>query len=772
MKTRVLSRICVVVFMLIAGQTMWAQEAFYIYRNDGDFNGFFYDDVKSMRLSKIDLDLTERDEYVVQEIETKDTIYRIPLCAIDSIGFQQQEIILSNKLQVLYSEDCPYKIRNGVRIYPDNVYAICWQPKTEKGWVDGQYTDYVPDEYLPKKGDIIYYPYWGDIVQNTNDEENWPYEKWLELVRELSGPFVGKVKEVIPHPDEGLASQGMIQVVCEPIEEIGEVFEQLITVEQIGWENGSVSSRRFAGEDKVYVRASGNKELTLVNLNGTFPLSYGNDDFSATLGIDVALSIKANVSYKVTLSDFNVNVTIKEDAEVGVSFTAKANLGETTTWHLAGVPIYFPSFLPIFQLDPSPQAFIKTAGDLSLKVSTPKFAYHGQQTIHMGLDGVYIRADKNNGDAPGKEGNGWSMELSLNGSIHAGSNYPIKLESNHWVKKFVYAAIGADVYSGPKLSASFTLDPVALIADKDIYNTFKNTQIKFSPLAVAFEASGEYSIRNKEPKKKATWFNSEITFGDITLKLFPEFEETKVTEHTQGTQYNYYGQATVATYPRGNSVPFVIGAGLYNEKRELCESTYADISRYNNWMTYSFFNTFDEGAYKLSLLDGIYKVVPIISIPGLDRPVPVWDAEVELEHFGALRLESISGDRYSGTFSISGLMEDDIVEFELVEGYLQESWSVDGESHHNYTSIGAKVFFTEKECQPGLERGVEKMVVRTYEFENYLTQWNTVNSQGYLDKAYSEHNRFRIKVSRGKHVRYLYDGLPGWVFYPKNLGTK
>lgn len=117
-------------------------------------------------------------------------------------------------------------------------------------------------------------------------------------------------------------------------------------------------------------------------------------------------------------------------------------------------------------------------------------------------------------------------------------------------------------------------------------------------------------------------------------------------------------------------------------------------------------------------------------------------------------------------------MEDDIVEFELVEGYLQESWSVDGESHHNYTSIGAKVFFTEKECQPGLERGVEKMVVRTYEFENYLTQWNTVNSQGYLDKAYSEHNSFRIKVSRGKHVRYLYDGLPGWVFYPKNLGTK
>ena len=29
-----------------------AQEAFYIYRNDNDFNGFFYDEVKEMRQSK------------------------------------------------------------------------------------------------------------------------------------------------------------------------------------------------------------------------------------------------------------------------------------------------------------------------------------------------------------------------------------------------------------------------------------------------------------------------------------------------------------------------------------------------------------------------------------------------------------------------------------------------------------------------------------------------------------------------------------------------
>ena len=37
----------------------FSQEAFYIYRNDGDFNGFFYDEVVEMRYSKIGFDSIE-----------------------------------------------------------------------------------------------------------------------------------------------------------------------------------------------------------------------------------------------------------------------------------------------------------------------------------------------------------------------------------------------------------------------------------------------------------------------------------------------------------------------------------------------------------------------------------------------------------------------------------------------------------------------------------------------------------------------------------------
>ena len=79
----------------------FSQEAFYIYRNDGDFHGFFYDEVVEMRYSKIALDSVEHEQYVTYEVELADTTYRIPLAAIDSIGFQQPEIKLNPKVRFM-----------------------------------------------------------------------------------------------------------------------------------------------------------------------------------------------------------------------------------------------------------------------------------------------------------------------------------------------------------------------------------------------------------------------------------------------------------------------------------------------------------------------------------------------------------------------------------------------------------------------------------------------------------------------------------------------
>ena len=67
-------------------------EAFYIYQNDGHFDGFFYDQVKQISYSRFDTLGVEHDKYVSQEIVTEDSVYRIMLTAIDSVSFVQPEI--------------------------------------------------------------------------------------------------------------------------------------------------------------------------------------------------------------------------------------------------------------------------------------------------------------------------------------------------------------------------------------------------------------------------------------------------------------------------------------------------------------------------------------------------------------------------------------------------------------------------------------------------------------------------------------------------------
>ena len=80
--------------MLLAALPIQAQtenQAFYIYQNDGHFDGFFYDEIEKMSFSFLDTLGVEHDEIVSQEIFTADSVYRIMLSAIDSIGFVQPE---------------------------------------------------------------------------------------------------------------------------------------------------------------------------------------------------------------------------------------------------------------------------------------------------------------------------------------------------------------------------------------------------------------------------------------------------------------------------------------------------------------------------------------------------------------------------------------------------------------------------------------------------------------------------------------------------------
>lgn len=106
MKRIVFSVILLVISLSGMGQNIG--DAFYIYRNDGQFNAFFRDEVDSIAYSYYDSDSVYYDEIVTQLVYTADSLYRIPLAAIDSVGFVQPEAIVNDDVFPLTAEHSPY----------------------------------------------------------------------------------------------------------------------------------------------------------------------------------------------------------------------------------------------------------------------------------------------------------------------------------------------------------------------------------------------------------------------------------------------------------------------------------------------------------------------------------------------------------------------------------------------------------------------------------------------------------------------------------------
>ena len=72
-------------------QAMRTQDALYIFRNDGQFHFFYYGDIDQITYSKTDTLGVEQEDYVVQEVWALDSVFRIPISAIDSVAFVTPE---------------------------------------------------------------------------------------------------------------------------------------------------------------------------------------------------------------------------------------------------------------------------------------------------------------------------------------------------------------------------------------------------------------------------------------------------------------------------------------------------------------------------------------------------------------------------------------------------------------------------------------------------------------------------------------------------------
>ena len=119
---------------ILPASAQQAQDALYIFRNDGRFNAFFFDDIERFEYSKIDTLGVEHEDYVVQEVYALDTIFRIPISAIDSVAFVTPETV--------YKKDV-IKANPLISDYVVDSDSASWIRLSAS----------VPTSMLPKKGD-------------------------------------------------------------------------------------------------------------------------------------------------------------------------------------------------------------------------------------------------------------------------------------------------------------------------------------------------------------------------------------------------------------------------------------------------------------------------------------------------------------------------------------------------------------------------------------------------------------------------------------------
>ncbi|MBO7069604.1 MAG: hypothetical protein J6W52_13175 [Bacteroidaceae bacterium] len=477
----------------------WAQtetSAFYIYQNDGHFDGFFYDEVKKISYSKTDTAGVEYDIFVTQVIETADSTYRIMLSAIDSVGFVQPEIKYNPRLRLVKEDQLFTKLISHDAEYGQLVFA-----------------NSTPAALMPKVGDVF---------ASFDIENGWS----------------GKVTAVSKNAD------GSIAVTCSPISEITDIFERFVMLEQYDHDrNGQMVRRRVAGHPELTIgrypgrRASeGTWEGDLFNfsVSGHIPL-YSKDDLSIT--IDPSIEGKLHIKTAWNLSfwgDKAINILAKLDFGVGIGFTVD---GQITDFFpggvgglMGGVPV--PATCPLIYLDVSPDAFIR--GDAHVKFSAQSPRLKGGMWTKLEIMNWWPSMDTGFGSPDGAtdfqavDTGSAGVSLELSGYVQGGMLFCMDFKSLPVLEKLFSADLGGFWYVGPKLSGSVALDLTTMPwEDEATYTLMKNTKLSLHMLDADFEVTGKVKTAFSGTKRLTLLDGGINVFPPADAAVVPEFGDCK-----------------------------------------------------------------------------------------------------------------------------------------------------------------------------------------------------------------------------------------------------
>ncbi len=444
-----------------------ASEAIYIYRNDGNFNAFFQKDIDSIVCSPVDLDGTSYAYDVVQEFHTPDSVYRIPLAAIDSVAFSAPEPVLQSNV---------VRMESGLMDY---LTAVNGMQLT--------FTS-LPKALRPSKGEILV----------CTDFEHPLFEEG----------FVGKV-------NNGYVKNNDYIVECDSVNDITEIFERLISIEEMA-----------LPEEAHNTRVIGDWSSATIPLSMNLNYDPGTEVSGVSVNMSGSLNaaVRATVSYNITKENQYVGFSLHHDwnLSAGIKASATKSFFKSTPARELTPAFRFPAALPVLKLQLYGALFFRAEGsaEVSVDLTGPANRY---VTSASYSNGVFSASHVNVGNG-GSFSPKFSGSLHLNGKLHGGGLLDVYLGT---IKCLGYVKSAVDFYIGPQLTGDFVWD-VESVGKLDYYNTIKDSKVGLSLLTVGVEAYGEAAYLG-ETIARHTFFDVELPgLFYNEWYLFPDFSETTV----------------------------------------------------------------------------------------------------------------------------------------------------------------------------------------------------------------------------------------------------
>ena len=280
-------------FLPVQAQQKSDQNALYIFRNDGGFNAFFFADIERIEYSKIDTLGVEQNDYVVQEIYALDSIFRIPVSAIDSVAFVTPKNIV--KADVI----CPDKSMTDYIVASDSV-----------SWF--RLSASASSSVIPKVGDKL-------LIEGSSDY--------------LPNGFSGKVTKITNESDGYRVDT----------EELGllDLFDRFISKTASGNESASKArTRRVNAIDEQFIM---DEPIELPSFSGSMSIAdiegegfkskdeyFGmalEGSFSGSFSIEPSISSFRTFIYADIVEGVKVYQYLKMKRKEDVTFTASGQLG-------------------------------------------------------------------------------------------------------------------------------------------------------------------------------------------------------------------------------------------------------------------------------------------------------------------------------------------------------------------------------------------------------------------------------------------------------------